>query len=215
MFSAPKKTFHSSDAFRRVLETNFQKRHLVHLSSGSTVPLHKSCLWIVVRGMVRLGALTVHGDELMLGLAGPNESFGEPLSHVPAFEAITLSDCDLLCISVEEIHDSPGLAQDLLSTVMLRQRQATHLLAVVGLRRIEERVRGFLELLAVDYGQPCEQGLRLPVRLTHQDMANALSTTRVTVTRIIGQLKDEGWLLLDQQRHLVMTHPERSELRKR
>ena len=45
-------------------------------------------------------------------------------------------------------------------------------------------------------------------------MANALSTTRVTVTRIIGQLKDEGWLLLDQQRHLVMTHPERSELRK-
>ena len=215
MFSAPKKTFHSSDAFRRGLETNFQKRHLVHLSSGSTVPLHKSCLWIVVRGMVRLGALTVHGDELMLGLAGPNESFGEPLSHVPAFEAITLSDCDLLCIPVGEIHDSPGLAQDLLSTVMLRQRQATHLLAVVGLRRIEERVRGFLELLAVDYGQPCEQGLRLPVRLTHQDMANALSTTRVTVTRIIGQLKDEGWLLLDQQRHLVMTHPERSELRKR
>ena len=132
MFSAPKKTFHSSDAFRRRLETNFQKR-LVHLSSGSTVPLHKSCLWIVVRGMVRLGALTVHVDELMLGLAGPNESFGEPLSNVPAFEAITLSDCDLLCIPIEEIHDSPGLAQDLLSTVMLRQRQATHLLAVVGL----------------------------------------------------------------------------------
>ena len=214
MFSAPKKTFHSSDSFRQMLETNFQKRHLVHLSSGRTVPLHNSCLWIVVRGMVRLGALTEQGDELMLGLAGPNESFGEPLSNVPAFEATTLSDCDLLCIPFQEIHDSPGLAKDLLSTVMLRQRQATNLLALVGLRRIEERVRGFLELLAVDYGQPCELGLRLPVRLTHQDMANALSTTRVTVTRIIGQLKDEGWLLLDQQRHLVMTHPKQSVHRK-
>ena len=214
MFSAPKKTFYSSDSFRQMLETNFQKRHLVHLSSGRTVPLHNACLWIVVRGMVRLGALTEQGDELMLGLAGPNESFGEPLSNVPAFEATTLSDCDLLCIPFQEIHDSPGLAKDLLSTVMLRQRQATNLLALVGLRRIEERVRGFLELLAADYGQPCELGLRLPVRLTHQDMANALSTTRVTVTRIIGQLKDEGWLLLDQQRHLVMTHPKQSVHRK-
>ncbi len=209
MFSAPKKPFQSSDAVRQGLENSFQKRHLVHLSSGSTVPLHKACLWVVVRGMVRLGALTVHGDELMLGLAGPNESFGEPLSNVPAFEAITLSDCDLLCIAMDKIQDSPCLAQDLLSTLMLRQRQATHLLAVVGLRRIEERVRGFLELLALDYGQTCDQGLRLPVLLTHQDMANALSTTRVTVTRIIGQLKDEGWLVLDEQRHLVMTHQPR------
>jgi CRP-like cAMP-binding protein len=80
------------------------------------------------------------------------------------------------------------------------------MLALLGLRRIEERVRGFLELLANDYGVPCDQGLRLNVKLTHQDLASALSTTRVTVTRVLGMLRDEGWLHLDDQRQLVVAH---------
>jgi CRP-like cAMP-binding protein len=65
-------------------------------------------------------------------------------------------------------------------------------------------VRGFLELLAAEYGQPCDEGLRLDLRLTHQDLASALSTTRVTVTRVIGLLREEGWLLIDRQRRLVL-----------
>ena len=54
------------------------------------MPLHKNKLWLVVNGMVKLGAVSVHGDELLLGLAGPNETFGEPLSTVQAYEAVTL-----------------------------------------------------------------------------------------------------------------------------
>jgi CRP-like cAMP-binding protein len=76
----------------------------------------------------------------------------------------------------------------------------------LGLRRVEERVRGFLELLAEEYGQPCDQGLRLNLRFTHQEIASALSTTRVTVTRVLGMLRDEGWLQLDDQRQLVVSH---------
>ena len=41
--------------------------------------------------------------------------------------------------------------------------------------------------LAKDFGEPCEAGLRLNLRLTHQEIASALSTTRVTVTRVLGQ----------------------------
>ena len=65
--------------------------------------------------------------------------------------------------------------------------------------------RGFLELLAKDFGEPCEAGLRLNLRLTHQEIASALSTTRVTVTRVLGQLRDEGWLQIDASRHLMVT----------
>ena len=65
--------------------------------------------------------------------------------------------------------------------------------------------RGFLELLAKDFGEPCEDGLRVNFRLTHQEIASALSTTRVTVTRVLGQLRDEGWLQIDASRRLVVT----------
>ena len=194
------------DGFRLLLESNYQKRNLVHLTAGSVIPLLKKNVWLVVRGMVKLGAVSIHGDELLLGLAGPNEPFGDPLSTVEAYEAVALSDCDLLCLSLTEVEESPQLAIAMMDAIAARCRQAESMLALLGLRRVEERVRGFLELLAQDYGQPCDDGLRLNLRLTHQDLASALSTTRVTVTRVIGLLRDEGWLKIDAQRHLVIAH---------
>jgi CRP-like cAMP-binding protein len=206
MVATPPRDAGRSDGLREVLESSYQKRNLVHLSTGSSVPLLKNTIWLVVRGMVKLGAVSIHGDELLLGLAGPNEPFGDPLSNVEAYEAITLCDTDLLCLSCTEIEQSPHLAMALMQAVSSRYRQAEVLLALLGLRRVEERVRGFLELLAQEYGQPCDTGLRLNLRLTHQELASALSTTRVTVTRVIGLLRDEGWLSIDAQRHLVITH---------
>ena len=192
--------------FRDLLESNYQKHNFVHLTSGSVVPLLKNNIWLVVRGMVKLGAITVHGDELLLGFAGPNQPFGESLSTVEAYEAVALSDCDLLCITTNDVEQSPQLALAMMHAITARHSQVESLLALLGLRRIEERVRGFLELLAQVYGQPCDDGLSLNLRLTHQDIASALSTTRVTVTRVIGLLREEGWLQIDAQRHLVISH---------
>jgi CRP-like cAMP-binding protein len=118
-------------------------------------------------------------------------------------------DSDLLCLGCDEILTTPHLAVGLLQGLAARYRQSEAMLALLGLRRIEDRVRGFLELLAEEYGQPCAQGLRLPLRLTHQDLASALSTTRVTITRVLGQLRSNGWLTLDGERHLVLAHQPR------
>jgi CRP-like cAMP-binding protein len=194
------------NSFRDLLETSYEKRSLVHLSAGSTVPLLKKSVWLVVRGMVKLSAISMQGDELLLGLAGANEPFGDPLTNVQAYEARSMMDSDLLCISCEELAESPHLAIAVLQGMAARYRQSEAMLALLGLRRIEERVRGFLELLANDYGIPCDQGLRLNVKLTHQDLASALSTTRVTVTRVLGSLREEGWLQIDGQRRLVISH---------
>jgi CRP-like cAMP-binding protein len=161
---------------------------------------------LVVRGMVKLTCITEHGDDLVLGLAGANEPFGEPLTNVDLYEATTLCDTDLLCLSMDEVESTPHLAMALVRAMASRMRQSEALISLLGLRRVEERVRGFLELLAEEYGQPCDQGLRLNLRFTHQEIASALSTTRVTVTRVLGVLRDEGWLQLDDQRQLVVSH---------
>jgi CRP-like cAMP-binding protein len=192
--------------FRSALEDTYQRRDLVHLSAGSRVPLLRNSLWLVARGMVKLSCITEQGDDLVLGLAGPNEPFGAPLTNLDLYEATTLCDSDLLCIPLDEVDETPHIARSLVTAMASRMRQSEALIALLGLRRVEERVRGFLELLAQEYGQPCEQGLRLNLRLTHQDIAAALSTTRVTVTRVLGMLREEGWLQLDGQRQLVVSH---------
>jgi CRP-like cAMP-binding protein len=206
MVFTPARESSQSPNFIELLEASYEKRSLVHLPAGSRVPLLKKTVWLVVRGMVKLSAISVQGDELLLGLAGPNEPFGDPLSNVEVYEATTLCESDLLCLTCDEIAASPHLAMALLQGMGVRYRQSEAMLGLLGLRRIEDRVRGFLELLANDYGQPCDQGLRLNIKLTHQELASALSTTRVTVTRVLGSLKDEGWLQLDGQRRLVIAH---------
>ncbi|MFM7514917.1 MAG: Crp/Fnr family transcriptional regulator [Cyanobium sp.] len=206
MVFTPAASSGSSEDFRALIEASYEKRNLMHLTAGSTVPLLRRSVWLVVRGMVKLSALSINGDEMLLGLAGPNEPFGDPLSNVEAYEATTLGDTDLLCLTCDEISREPHLAMALLQGMGARYRQSESMLALLGLRRVEDRVRGFLELLANDYGQPCEQGLRLNIKLTHQELASALSTTRVTVTRVVGVLRDEGWLQIDDKRRLVITH---------
>ena len=191
--------------FKVFLEGSYQKNNVVHVTSGSLIPLLKNSVWFVVRGMVKLGAVSVHGDELVLGLVGPNEPFGAAFTNVEAYDAVALTDCDLLCCNLAEVEQSPQLALALAKAMTARYRQAESMLALLGLRRVEERVRGFVELLARDFGEPCDDGLRLNLRLTQQEIASALSTTRVTVTRVLGQLRDEGWLQIDSSRHLVMT----------
>lgn len=205
MVFTPARDVSRFDGFRDLLEANFNSNNLVQLSAGSTVPLLKNSVWLVVRGMVKLTAISLQGDEMLLGLVGAGEPFGDPLTQVEAYAAFTMGDTDLLCISCDAIGRDPQLAMGLLQAVGQRYRQSEALLALLGLRRIEERVRGFLELLATSYGQPCDQGLRLNIKLTHQDIASALSTTRVTVTRILVGLRDEGWLQLDGDRRLVVS----------
>ncbi|MDA0726178.1 MULTISPECIES: Crp/Fnr family transcriptional regulator [Synechococcaceae] len=193
-----------SSSSRSMLEDTFQRRDLVSLTAGSRVPMLRHHVWLVARGMVKLSSMNEQGEDVLLGLAGPNEPFGEPLSNLDLYEATTLSDCDLLCLSMDEIQQTPHLASTLMLALISRTRQSEALISLLGLRRVEDRVRGFLELLAEEYGQPCEDGLRLNLRLTHQDIAGALSTTRVTVTRVLGLLKEEGWLKLSSQRQLVI-----------
>lgn len=194
----------NSDRFRELLEFNYHRTSLVQMTTGSSIPLLRHHLWLVVRGMVKLGCVTIHGDEVLLGLAGPNELFGESLAGPDAYEATTLTDCDLLCLSQAELDKHPGFIPLFLEAVCQRQRQSQAMLALLGLKRIEDRVRGFLELLAIEYGVTTAQGLRLTPKLTHQEIASALGTTRVTVTRIIGQLREMGWLTIDSQRSITL-----------
>ena len=195
----------SSSGFLGDLENSYRRRS-IHFDSGVKVPLLPDHIWIVVRGIVKLSCLNEQGDDVLLAIAGPNEPFGDPLTHLDLFEATTLDHCDLLGLSIQDVNTTPHLSSNLIKAMMQRTRQSEALIALLGLRGVENRVKSFLELLAEDYGQPCDQGLKLNLRLTHQEIASAVSTTRVTVTKVLGQLKESGWMQHDHQQKIIVSH---------
>ncbi|NEQ28547.1 MAG: Crp/Fnr family transcriptional regulator, partial [Microcoleus sp. SIO2G3] len=59
--------------------------------------------------------------------------------------------------------------------------------------------------LKQEFGQRVAQGTRLSVRFTHQDLADACCTTRVTVTRELSKLQKQGKITFDSQHHIVFS----------
>jgi CRP-like cAMP-binding protein len=189
---------------RQALEELYRGRSLYPFRNGQAIDLLPGEIWVVCRGVVQLGTLYDNGEESLLGLACPGMPFGLPLSLIRPYQAVALSEVDLMRLSLVEIEQSPLLAQGLFRQMGRRLQQAEAILAMVGYRRVEDRLRHLLLLLQQEIGQPIQGGTRLGVRLTHQQLANAVGTTRVTVTRLLSQLRDQGWLAVDAQRHLVL-----------
>ena len=194
----------SQSDLRLLLEELYQGRSLQSFRAGQDIPLTPHEVWVVCRGVVQLGTFYDTGDEALLGLASASMPFGLPLTLIRPYHATALLDVDLMRLTWSEVEQSPMLAQGIFQHMARRLRQTEAVLAMVGYRRVEDRLRHLLVLLKREVGQPVAEGTRLSVRLTHQQLANAIGTTRVTVTRLISQLREEGWLLIDRDRHIVL-----------
>jgi len=193
-----------SPNLRDVLEEVYKGRILYPFPSGHPIEMLPHEIWVVCRGVVQLGTLYDTGDEALLGLASSSMPFGLPLTLIRPYQAIALTDVDLMRLTMTEIEQSPALAQGMLRHITRRLRQTEAVLAMVGYRRVEDRLRHLLILLKQEIGQSTNEGIRLGVRLTHQQLANAIGTTRVTVTRLLNQLREEGWLFIDRNRYIVL-----------
>ena len=149
-------------------------------------------VWVVCRGVVRLSTLYASGDEGIIGLASPSMPFGLPFTQIDPYDAIALSDVVLMRLHQMEIEQSPRLAQSLFRELSRRVQQTEALLAMSGYRLIKDRLRQLIHLLQQELGHVTPNGIELSVKLTHQQLASMIGTTRVTVTRLLNELKDEG-----------------------
>lgn len=181
-----------------------QDRPLFHFNKGETIPFERQAIWLVAEGVVKLTTLSERGEETLVGLVGDAMVFGSHLTALQTYQATAVSDVKLALIPLSEVFQSPQLAQTLLSSLTQRLQQTESLLAIYGQIRVEERLNSLLMLLKQAIGQPIEQGIRLRARLTHQDFASACCTTRVTVTRLLGKLQEQGKIVQDAHNHLVL-----------
>ena len=171
---------------------------------GETISVKPQVIWQVTKGIVKLSTITEVGEEVLVGLVRPSMAFGAELTNLNTYQATALSDVELLCFSSKDIATYPQIAQKILPQVNERLRQTEALLAISGQRHAKDRLYNLLLLLKHEVGQPVEQGTRLGVRLTHQDLASACSTTRVTITRMLGKLQDQGKITIDARNHIVI-----------
>ncbi|MGF2037558.1 MAG: PAS domain S-box protein [Nostoc sp. CmiVER01] len=173
-------------------------------SKGETIPLNPLVILYVCQGLVKLSTYCETGEEVLTGLATAEMVFGSSLTSLNIYQATALSDVELVSIYAAEIAASPNLSHILLPKINQRLRQTESFLVICGRRRVQERLHHLLQLLKREVGETVPEGTRLSVRFTHEDIASACCTTRVTITRLIGKLQEEGVISFDLKKHIIL-----------
>lgn len=186
------------------LEAVYWGRPTYEFQRGYDFHLNPRDVWVVCRGVVQLSGIHSNGNEALLGLIFPNMPFGLPLTRLDPYVAIALSDVVLMHLNQIDLEQSPELAQGILLQLNRRLQQTEELLALINQRPVCYRLQLFLLLLAREVGQATPDGTRIGVRLTHQQLAELMGITRISVTRLLGFLRQEGWLSIDRTNHLIV-----------
>ncbi len=181
-----------------------QDRPVHKHTKGETIPLNPLVVWYVRQGLVKLNTFCETGEEILIGLATQDMVFGSNMTSLPIYQATALSDVELVSIYVAEIAVDPMLSHILLPKINQRLQQTESFLVIAGKRRVEERLYHLLQLLKQQIGEPVAEGTRLSVRLTHEDIASACCTTRVTITRLMGKLQQQGLISFDSKKYILL-----------
>jgi CRP-like cAMP-binding protein len=137
-------------------------------------------------------------------LVKANQPFGVDLTCLQTHGAIALCDVKIASIPSTEVAKNPALSQILLSGLNQRHKQTELLLFIAGQRRLKDRLRYLLQFLKQEIGESVENGTRLSVRFTHEELASACHTTRVSITRALGSLKKKGLITFDSKTHIIL-----------
>lgn len=204
MLDTPVATALSPTDNHQKLEAVYRGRPTYEFKEGCDFHLYPRDVWVVCRGMIQLSSIHGNGNEALLGLIFPDMPFGLPLTRLDPYVAISLSNVVLMRLSQTELEQSAELAQGILLQLNRRLQQTEELLAIINQRPVCYRLQLFLLLLAREVGQTTQNGVRIDVRLTHQQLAELMGITRISVTRLLGDLRKEGWLSTDQTNHLIV-----------
>lgn len=167
---------------------------------------------LLARGRAKICHLTPDGKQSILAFIDPGELFGE----LAIFEEGGVREEYAETVEASTVILIPGTVMQQL--MQHRPEVSLGISKMIGLRRrrIERRLKNLLFLsnrdrlthllldLAEQYGYRSAEGLELGIKLSHQDLANVIGSTRETVTVSLGELQSEGLLRLGRRR-VVLT----------
>ncbi|MCH9055784.1 Crp/Fnr family transcriptional regulator [Synechococcus sp. PCC 6716] len=159
----------------------------------------KNTLWHIEAGAVRTYTLTEDGTLITLGFWGLGDTVGQPLACIQPYEIECLEDVKVGQLQFSECWE--------LNQMLLSHLHQTQVLLRLRSGQIYQRLQQLLGWLADKFGDESERGQLIRLRLTHQDIADTLGTTRVTVTRLLSQFEREGRIGWDGQQLLLIQVP--------
>ncbi|UZQ52874.1 global nitrogen regulator NtcA [Trichothermofontia sichuanensis B231] len=170
-------------------------------------------VYFLLKGAVKLSRVYEAGEEITVALLRENSVFGV-LSLLTGqradrfYHAVAFTPVELLSIPIEQmekaLQEHPDLSMVLLRGLSSRILQTEMMIETLAHRDMGSRLVSFLLILCRDFGVPgVEGGITIDLKLSHQAIAEAIGSTRVTVTRLLGDLRQEQMISIHKKKITV------------
>ena len=163
-----------------------------------------SGFYLILDGQVKLALTSARGNEKVVDVIGPGQTFGEAVMFMDATHVVfaqALVETRLLLISravlLGELENDPQLARKMLAALSMRLH---HLIADVeaySLHSGRQRIIGYLlrEHDDSDADEKKELAVRLPT--SKGVVASRLNLTQEHFSRILHELSDSGLIIVE------------------
>jgi CRP/FNR family cyclic AMP-dependent transcriptional regulator len=205
-----------SDAARRDLREATIRRRVRRYEVVYAPGAPRDAAFLVRRGRVKVSRLFSDGREVTTCLCHSGDLFGEEALLAEAVEdrdgsgpalgracqAQALDDCSLFVVPAALLRrlmqHEIMLAMGMMQLMGDRRRELEDQVEDLAFRDVGGRLARLLVTLANRQGVSTGDGRTLlNTRLTHQELANCVGTTRETLTLTIDRFKTDGWIRLE------------------
>lgn len=196
------------DRITRMQEVEQRQRIFLPGDPSNTV-------YFLKRGRVKIAGTNADGREVIFEILAPGEIFGEVemLDDTPRETYAEALDDTLICAIRREdferyLRGHQDLTFKLTKLVGYRLRKIRRRVEDLIFRDVRTRLAHLLVELGKTDGAPDDGGIRIRMKLTHQEMANLVGCSRETVSMTLGQFRDQG-LIQAEARSITILNMDR------
>ena len=176
-------------------------------------------LYILKSGRVKISKITEDGREKTLALMQPGEFFGEMaiFDEQPRSATAEVLDEQAVVYTLAKrdferlIIEHPTIALKIMRDLTRRIRLVNQQVEDLAFKDVHERVASTLKNLAEVEGRPIGSKVLINLKMTHQDLANMVGSSRETVTRALNRLQDEGIISISHQQ-ITINQPKQLQM---
>ena len=166
-------------------------------------------LFIVLSGRLKVYASNAAGKEIVIDFHGPGECVGEMSIDGSPRSASVITTEPTTCAIVSRaqfrdfLHEHPEFALYLIGKLIQRARRATENVKSLALSDVYGRLLRLLNGLAREVGGR----LVVTEKLTQQEIAERVGSSRDMITRLMKDLVAGGYLSVEERRIVILKRP--------
>jgi len=187
----------------------YRPRQVIYLPGDRAQGVH-----FLTSGRIKVSKVTRDGKELTLAYRTEGDFFGEPciLDGGPREEMAEAMDASVTVEVERELLDqllrvNGSAAYKFARALIARRKDLETRVEQLIFKDVGSKLAELLLSLGNEHGIAGDRGVVVGLKITHQEMANLIGSTRETVSLTLSQFKRKG-LIQTEGRKVILADPE-------